>query len=139
MTLHTTLLCTLAASLLLYACPPGTTHHEDTDVGSACFPVDAQEDAALPVEIRDTCFSGSTQNLELSCSVEVNGDTISISSTAEYDLPNEITDDCQDQRATCTSAPLPAGNYTVTYGPNQASLEVPGPDAKDPDICILGR
>ncbi len=126
----------LGAAALLTACPPGLTHLTDTDPGNACFPDGLAEDDTLDVTITNTCYSGSTENMVMSCEVAVVGDVVTISSTADYDLPPAVTADCQNVETSCSSEPLPAGNYTIRYGDSEEAFDVPDTMGDGSDFCV---
>lgn len=141
----------LALLLLLVAGCEGASFDDYTDRGTAC--VYAQRpamlydvvresqtypaDTALAVEVFMGCAAGGcTSVVAKTCTVTQTGDVIEISTELETKTEGSVcTDDCQIVNVSCDIDPLPAGTYTVRYGPNEAQLEV-GATQESP--CIVG-
>lgn len=76
------------------------------------------------------CLSSScSRDLEASCTVTRNGEAFAVTTAASYtDLTAQnraCTDDCHRLSAICETGPLPAGNYTFTYGGETLALTIP--------------
>ena len=66
-------------------------------------------------------------NLEMGCTVEVEGDEVIVESTFNYEESRRPCDTaCGFISSKCqTSEAVPAGSYTIRYGDRTAMLEVP--------------
>jgi hypothetical protein len=132
---------TLSLMLVLLAAgcdsEPELTHYDEVDpYGIACVEPDAAADDVLTVVIQQTCFSGSTMNMDASCSVETDGQTLTVSALYSYDQPDQMTADCGDVRATCTTdTALVAGSYTLVYAGSSVAVEVPRADRGEGSVC----
>lgn len=86
-----------------------------------------------PVEllvVMEPCVSGScTSDIVASCEATVSGNQITVTSSGSYredsGLVKACTDDCRVVSATCSTASLPAGSYTVFHGEDVLPLDVP--------------
>lgn len=80
------------------------------------------------------CMSSScSQDLEAQCEVAVDGQDVTITSSASYGdtshLSDGCTDDCGTLQAICGEITLPEGTYTVTHGAETFELTIPSDDA----------
>ena len=79
--------------------------------------------------VAEQCFSSScTQNIDISCSVAVDGSLITIDGTGSWEVASgnqECTADCGLGATECTIDPLPKGTYDVRFGSDSASLTIP--------------
>jgi hypothetical protein len=79
--------------------------------------------------VAEECFSSScTQNIDISCSVSLEGNVITIAGTGSWEIASgnqECTADCGLGAAECTIAPLAKGAYDVRFGSDSASLTIP--------------
>src|SRR5262245_6665519 len=77
-------------------------------------------DASVTVHVvLEDCASGCASDITASCSVELDGSTLSVSASGSYQVPSGgalCPAVCEEIDATCTSEPLAAGTYTVEYG-----------------------
>ena len=125
--------------VLLAACASDAPNQlVDHDVGIACIDPDAEADQPLEILIMETCFSGSTQDMEASCSVGVDLGVhdVNVASTYAYTVPDEQTDDCNDVQVRCTTTEaLPAGSYTLIYGTQTLSFAVPRSEPGASPVC----
>jgi hypothetical protein len=76
------------------------------------------------------CFSSScTRNIDLSCSVTVEGSDIAIDGTGSWEVASgknqDCTADCGMGDTQCTIDPLAEGTYEVRFGSDSASLTIP--------------
>ena len=76
-------------------------------------------------------ISACVENEVETCSLELDGDTLRLTSTFSYDDADE--DEvcialCNAQQATCSVDALPAGEYTLTHGDESFPVSVPTGD-----------
>jgi hypothetical protein len=86
----------------------------------------------------EACLSSSCDtNRTAECEVAVDGDTIVVSSAGSFDrMRGSCTKDCGSLTATCSSPPLPEGQYTVVYGLGEMVIELPSTLA---DPCVYAE
>lgn len=110
--------------LCVYASPPATPFDQNTQE----FVADA------PIHIMVThhgCLSSScTEDRESSCTVDIQGQAITVSSQGGYTDTSGApfggcTDDCAVVAGTCSTAALPAGTYTLQHGDDSLTLTIP--------------
>jgi len=100
------------------------TRDEVSDVGQAC--IDSTDPLEVTVSLED-CASSCIRDLQTSCSAEVVGGDLIVEASASWLPPASGTCDaaCNVIQATCTVAAPPAGAYTLVYGGQSTSLQVP--------------
>lgn len=123
----------LSALLGLVACsakPKPRVDVEVRNVGGLCSPAKSF-DAGEPIEFvvkLENCAAPCASEVTTGCRVKLEGTTLEVEASASYTVPGEDQDCaaiCHAVRATCTSDPLPAGSYTLRYGQQTTSFEVP--------------
>ena len=128
------------AALLTTAVGCASTYREE-DPGRACLVGDAADvarvtdgaastsleadEAATVVVVVEECVSGSVRWLEKTCTAELSGTTLEIAAFAKSRTPTSVTLDCQFVTVECATPPLPAGEYTLTYGDASETIQVP--------------
>jgi hypothetical protein len=113
------------------------------DVGGLCVLGDGDsantsyvEDMSVDVHVvLDDCASGCASDIMASCSIELDGTTLSVHASGSYQVAGGNVACplvCLPVEATCTSAPLAAGTYTVEYAGETTTITVPsmGPAAQ---------
>lgn len=86
------------------------------------------------------CFSSScTRDTSASCAIVTSGTTHHVTTLAQWTdisaAANACTADCGILSATCeTAEPLPAGDYTFTFGERAIALTIPSQLAERP--CV---
>ena len=77
--------------------------------------------------VLEECASACLEDEESECSVERDGNTLRLTASASYkeSKGGNCIQVCHAIEAECTSEPLEAGTYTVTYAGGEATLEVP--------------
>jgi hypothetical protein len=120
----------------------GPTFEEIEDVGGLCILGDGDGSNTSYVEnatvdahvVLQACAPCGATDIMTSCSIERDGSTLTVSASASWwkEDVDVCTADCLVLETTCTSEPLPAGIYTVEYGDETTTLEVPsmGPAAQ---------
>jgi hypothetical protein len=124
---------------LLAAC--GGEAPEDTDTvtwgevshvddGTVCFgTVDIDTVSTLTVTASDCLSSSCTDNVEGSCAATVDGTDITLTSDLRWDEVTggsvACTDDCGTAVTRCELEALPEGTYTVSFGSQTLTLDVP--------------
>ena len=128
--------------------------HTMTDQGRVCLYADTEAasgywlgdhedqsfvpDASVAVGFYPhVCLSSSCSRFaNASCSVSLDGSTLTVSGSASYEQnvsPNVgCTSDCGLLQAVCETPSLPAGSYTLVFAGMQASFEVPSTDT----VCL---
>lgn len=129
--------------LVLAGCGDGSRTLEN--VGSVCVMGEQEGDSPetsyvenAPVDITvvlDDCLSGCAEDIEASCSIELDGTNLRVSASGTYSVqPGGAVCPavCVAMTATCTSEPLAAGTYSVEYAGESTTFEVPsmGPPAQ---------
>jgi hypothetical protein len=92
-------------------------------------PVQLAADAALTVYVvSGECMSACDRHSRGSCTLQVDGDQLHLTSKFVWEEPDDdtCTLQCIKSVVSCESEPLPAGNYTLTYGDQRMALSVPG-------------
>jgi hypothetical protein len=127
----------LAAALLATGCADEVVLE---DSGLACLTSTAgwseayqtfQADAPAYVTVRlDSCLSSTcTSDYQASCEAVVTGDSIVISAHGSYadesGAGSSCSQVCLTLDAACETPPLAEGSYTVVYGEEEISLDVP--------------
>jgi hypothetical protein len=87
-------------------------------------------EAGAPVTINvvlEECANGCAEDVEASCSIEMDGNTLRVSASGSYREPGSgsCIDVCVVVDAQCESEPLPAGSYTVEYAGESVGFDVP--------------
>jgi hypothetical protein len=111
------------------------------DIGALCpAPTDhtGPYDATMVFEVGGTitftvayeeCLSSSCDiNRDMSCEVITDSTQIVVHSQGSFterDGYVSCTEDCGFLEASCTSAPLPAGNYVIVHGDDRIPLTIP--------------
>jgi hypothetical protein len=82
--------------------------------------------------VLEECAGGCAEDIEASCSVEREGNTLQVSATASYREPvaGNCIDVCVVIDTQCESEPLPAGTWTVEYAGGSTTFDVP--DEREP-------
>jgi hypothetical protein len=101
--------------------------------------------AGQPIEINvggfDCLSSSCTTDATASCEATLTGSTVMITARASWKdtshLGQGCTDDCGSPSAACMTPPLPAGEYTFTYGSQVTTLTVPSMPAMFPCLGDL--
>jgi hypothetical protein len=124
--------------MLLAACTDVASHDELVDNrGRICargtttgtpqvFVADGP--VTLDFALVDVCLSSScTRNQDVSCSVAAQGTLLQITTHAAWTEIDQgtCTADCRILEATCQTEPLPAGDYTFTFGTGSFALTIP--------------
>jgi hypothetical protein len=128
----------LAAVSLLSAC---TDTVALDDAGTACLSAEdawwtpepqtfeADTPITVTVVLAECLSSSCSSEREGTCDVAVTGDHIVISGHGSYvdesGPGRSCTDDCINIEATCEVPALDEGTYTVAYGDDEISLEIP--------------
>ncbi len=110
----------LSDTLPACAFPPGSN-------AAAGAMLDFAADQAVDIRVTTTgCLSSSCDvDRKASCSTEVSGSEIVVTSNVSWrETSGACTDDCGTLSATCTTAPLPAGVYTIRHGDQTSMLRV---------------
>jgi hypothetical protein len=88
-----------------------------------------EEDTAVEIQVTlEECASACIEDVEASCEVDLDGDTLTVTARGSYVAPSgggNCVDACEVVRATCTTDPLAAGTYTVEYVGESVSFDVP--------------
>ncbi len=105
---------------------------EVLDTAGDVVSIAAGETATVTV-VLDECASGSIQWEEQSCTVEASGSRLEVSSYAKSKTPKTQTDDCNWITVTCETPPLGEGTWTLAYGANTESFDVP---YDGPSVCV---
>ena len=116
----------LVALLALTTAAPGcAVVVDETNQHAACV-LPGEPDTAVMVNVDHGC-APCGDNLEMGCTVELDGDELIVESTFTYEESRQPCDlACQFISSNCqTSDPVPAGSYTIRYGDRTATLEVP--------------
>lgn len=125
----------LMLPLLLVGCDT-TSALSGTDA-TLCVEADLDADDRLAVEVTLECISGSAHDLLLACEVTTEGDVVTLSASWSYDLPNEVTLDCNQHVAQCGSDVLAAGSYTLTDGSLTHEVILPAPAGGVETLCFV--
>jgi hypothetical protein len=118
----------IAFSIHLIACSDSAvTTYEDE--GSLCLS-SVTDDGAAEVEITvqiPTCLSSSCSRvISTSCSVQEADGVLNVTSHAEVEQwTGTCTDDCRSLEMKCRSPRLAAGQYTLTFGAESTTLNLP--------------
>ena len=96
--------------------------------GTLCL--ESRSDGVLDVSvIFPPCLSSTCDTvLETSCSINVEGSTITVESFGSFETATRgsCSADCQLLTAHCESEePIPPGDYTVVHGEDEGMIEVP--------------
>ena len=115
-----------AVALGVVGCGGDVTSYRNE--GLVCL--ESRSDGVLDVSvIFPTCLSSTCDTvLQSSCSIDVEGFTITVESFGSFETPRRgsCSADCQQLSAGCASEePIPPGDYTVIHGEDEAMLEVP--------------
>lgn len=102
------------------------------DTAGDVVSIAAGETATITV-VLDECASGSIDWEQQSCTVEASGSRLEVSSYARSKTPSEQTDDCNWITVTCETPPLGEGTWTLAYGGESESFEVP---YDGPSVCV---
>ncbi len=93
-----------------------------------------------------TCLSSSCDTLqEASCTLDVSGDVLRISSQGIVESKGKIcTLDCRAATVECTMEPIEPGDYTVIHGDERQTVSLPNVEgavlgAPSPAIDGCGR
>lgn len=97
----------------------------------------------IDVLVRSGIHATGCDDFDATCEIAVDVDQITITAMFERSRPPmrcRAKDDGQSMVATCTSAPIPEGIYSVHYGDETAELQIPstipplqvGPDVPEP-------
>ena len=133
------LLVLLSLFALLPACEQRSTFEDE---GAACLvgseapsedgsSTETSYEEGEPVAVLVTleeCAAGCAEDIEASCEVELAGSTLRISASGSYVVPGgsvACAAVCTAVTAQCESPPLAAGDYTVEYAGQTATLTVP--------------
>ncbi len=119
----------------------GGWQYERIDEGALCLYAQAPEvphtngpaqlyeaDQALFVTVTLGCLSACIQDEQASCSVHREQDTLVVNSVHTYDPPPAHTGCialCHALSATCSTEPLPAGQYQLQHGDHVVALSIP--------------
>ena len=106
---------------------PAVTVETLENQGSACISGAADQAHTVQVEF-GTCMSSSCDDLKsASCTVELSGTELIVQGKAEISHVQQqaCTDDCRRAEATCSTAPLAAGSYTLVYAGKRKDVVVP--------------
>ena len=147
------LVCLMA--LVLAGCGLTESSEEITleDEGAICFSevywgggdrADLQADEPLEIMVLfgECLVGGCNRTVDTSCSVEVDGDTVTITSTGIYEVVDPgrggaCTDDCGALTARCTVPALAEGSYTFVHGDDSYEVDVPG--SEEESSCLGGE
>lgn len=114
----------LLGALVACSADGGGPDRQD-DPGLACFGEGLEPDGSWRVTLDETCFSGSYDDVEVSCSIALEGEVLTIVGEATWVSPGgDLTTDCQVVTATCSLPTLPDGTYEVRYGGASTSISV---------------
>jgi hypothetical protein len=137
--------------IILTSCGGGKDRVEYTDQGRLCvyasqptpFDQNPQEFVAdAPIHVMVThhgCLSSScTEDRESSCTIDVQGQVVTVSSQGGFTDTSgasvACTDDCALVAGACSTAALPAGTYTLHHGDDSLTLTIPSTAATPP--CV---
>ena len=101
------------------------------DTGEVCL-TSADADAPLSVQVTlEDCISACVDNEIETCSITRDGERLLLTSEFSYDDADE--DEicialCNGQQATCSSEPLPAGDYVLEHGDESYPISIPTVD-----------
>jgi hypothetical protein len=89
----------------------------------------ANRSVAVKFSVAGCLSSSCSRDIEASCELTRDGASFAVTTTASYtDLTAQnraCTDDCGMLGATCETGPLPAGDYTFSYGTKTLALTIP--------------
>jgi hypothetical protein len=113
-----------------YACLEGSNVTAVEIEGEVAVMVEYEENEPVVFHvILDDCASACLEDEETECSVERDGDVLRVSASATYrESTGNCIQVCHAIEAVCSSGPLEAGTYSVTYAGNEADLVVPSND-----------
>lgn len=112
------------------------------DIGQACLgdmegpEIELTADEAVTVVVTlEGCASGCAGDIEATCTASVDDGVISVSASASYTTPGGTATCpavCVFVQAECDTEALPAGSYTLEYGGDSDTFDVP---AKAASVC----
>ena len=124
---------TLAPAMILAACggvpEPGSDWQpvSHVDVGDVCFEADG-DDITVRVVVEDCMSSGCARDFVGDCAATVDGTDITLTSSMEWETyvgDMACPADCGVPMVECTVSGLADGSYTVSFGTETLSLEIP--------------
>ncbi len=114
----------LPLAILPVACDD-VVETEHVNTGQACVSGSPDQPHEIAVDFQQCLSSSCDELLDASCTVTVEGNTLTIESTATIrSSGTECTADCGAVATTCTTPPLAAGTYDVVYDDHMTQLEV---------------
>jgi hypothetical protein len=124
-------LATVLPLVLLAACLTETWElQEHIDEGSVCASRIDTDTTEFMVVVPGCMSSTCTQNFVGACTASFDGTEIVLTSDISWEVnvsPRaSCTDDCGIPFATCTLEGLPDGTYTVQFGDETLTVELPG-------------
>ncbi len=102
------------------------TNDQVADTGSAGLDLDlaAGGEAVVTVTL-STCTSYSYRERRTRCKATLQGDRIEVDALSVGHLPNQQVDTCQAVIVRCDLPALDSGGYTLAYGGDVQTFEVP--------------